>query len=59
MSSLISSDKIKARHFHSTKGFIHDLCALNDVIGSAKTISDIYPKKLELKFEYQGNCFTF
>ena len=29
ISSQISSDKVKARHFHSTKRFIHDLCALN------------------------------
>ena len=30
MPSLISSDKIKARHFHSRKRFIVDLCAIND-----------------------------
>ena len=30
MSSLTSSDKIKARHFHPTKHFTDDLCAIND-----------------------------
>ena len=30
MSLLISSDTIKARHFHSTNGFIDDLCPVND-----------------------------
>lgn len=30
MSLLISSDKIKAGHFHSTKRFIDDDCAIND-----------------------------
>ena len=28
VSSLISSDKIQARHFHSKKRFIVDLCAI-------------------------------
>ena len=30
ISDLISTDKVKARHFSSTKRFIDDLCALND-----------------------------
>ena len=30
MSSLISPDKIKERHFHWTTHFIDDLCAIND-----------------------------
>ena len=30
ISSLISSDKIKAKHFHSAKSLIDDPCAIND-----------------------------
>ena len=30
MPSLIFSNKIKARHFHSTKRFMDDICAIND-----------------------------
>ena len=30
ISDLIVSDKVKARHFHSTNRFIEDLCTLND-----------------------------
>ena len=30
MESAISEDKGKARHFHSTKRFIDDLCTIND-----------------------------
>ena len=30
MTQLIEEDKVKARHFHSTKRFIDDLCAIND-----------------------------
>ena len=30
MTDLISLDKVKAHHFHSTKRYIDDLCALND-----------------------------
>lgn len=48
MSSGFLSDKIKARHFYSTKRFIRDLCTLND--GEfARFICDIYVRKLELK----------
>ena len=44
MSSLISSDKIKVRYFHSTNRFIGDLCAVNDGGKFGKFICDIYPK---------------
>ena len=30
MPLLISSDKIKAKHFHSTKCFIDDICLINN-----------------------------
>ena len=56
---MISSDKVKARHFHSTKRFIDDLCALNDGGEFGKSFLDIYPSELELKVENQGNHATF
>ena len=59
MKSLISSDKVKARHFHCTKRFIDDLCAINDGGEFGKACLEIYPKELELKVEHQGThaCF--
>ena len=30
ISSLISSEKVQIRHFHSAKHFIDDLCSIND-----------------------------
>ena len=54
ISSLISFDKIKARHFHSTRHFIVDLYAIN-----GKSIFDIYPKELEVKVGHQGDHATF
>ena len=41
ISSLISSDKIKARHFYLTKRFIDDLCAVNDGGEIGKSICGI------------------
>ena len=57
--SLISCDKIKTRHFHSTKHLIDDLCAINDCREFGKSFCDIYPKELELKVEHQGDQVTF
>ena len=48
-SSLISSDKVKARHFRSTKQFIDDLCSINDCGKFGKSFSGIYQTELELK----------
>ena len=59
ISSLISSDKVKARHFHSTKRFIDDLYSINDGREFGKSFSDIYPTELELKFEHQGSPAGF
>ena len=59
ISSLIYSDKVKARHFHSTKRFIDDLCALNDGGEFGRSFLDIYPSELELKVENQGTHATF
>ena len=54
-----SSDKIKARHFHSTKGFIDCLCTINDGGEFGRPVFDIYPKELDLKGEHQGDHATF
>ena len=59
MSSLISSDKIKTRHFHSTKHFIEDLCTINYGGELGRSICEIYPKELNLKAEHQGDHATF
>ena len=54
ISDLITSDKVKARKFHSTKRFIDDLCALNDGGEFGRVYKDIYPAELELKEEHSG-----
>ena len=59
MSSLISSDKIKTRHFHSTECFIDDLCAISDGGEFVRSICEVYPKKLELKVENHSDHATF
>ena len=59
MSSLISTDKVKARHFHSCKRFIDDLCAINDGGEFGRVCKDIYPEELELKVEHSGTHATF
>ena len=52
MSSLISFDKIKTRHFYSKKGFIDDLCAKKDGREFRRFIYHIYPKEIELKVKH-------
>ena len=59
MTELISSDKKKARHFHSTKRFIDDLCAINDGNLFGEIYKDIYPEELELKLEHSGLNASF
>ena len=59
MTNLIDNDKVAARHFHSTKRFIDDLCALNDGGLFERVYRDIYPDELELKKEHSGNHGTF
>ena len=54
ISSLISSDRVRARHFHAIKRFIDDLIAINDGNEFGKTFKDIYPEELELKVEHSG-----
>ena len=58
MSSLISSNEIKARHFHSPRRFIDDLCAINDGGEFERSICEIYPKEPEHKVENQGDHAT-
>ena len=52
MPSLIYSDKIKARDFHSTKHLLDDLYAINDGKEFGRSIYVIYPKD-------QGDHATF
>ena len=59
MNTLIQSNKAKARHFHSTKRFIDDLCAINDGDEFGKCYKDIYPEELELKVEHHGQHASF
>ena len=53
ISELIDLDKVKARHFHSTKRFIDDLCALNDGGEFCRVYKNIYPNELELNSNTQ------
>ena len=59
MTKLISNNKTKARHLHSTKRFTDDLCAINDGGKFGCTNSEIYSKELELKPENQGTNVSF
>ena len=59
MDSLIPDDRLSARHFHSTKRFIDDLCALNDGNLFERVHREIYPDELDLKKEHSGNHATF
>ena len=61
MPSLIFSDKIKARHFQSTKHLIliDDICTASDRGEFERSIYDTYSKKLKLKIEDQSDHVTF
>jgi len=59
ITELISSDKVKARHFHTTKRFIDDLCTINDGNLFRDIYKDIYPEELELKLEHSGSHASF
>ena len=59
MTQLIEKDKVQARHFHSTKRFIDDLCAINDGNLFQSVYKDIYPDELELKVEHTGTRASF
>ena len=59
MSEVISNNKIKAQHFHSTKGFIDDLREINDGGEFGRTNAESYPTDLQLKPEHQGTRASF
>ena len=59
MPSLISSDKINARYFHSSKRFNDVICAINDGVEFGRSICEIYPKTLEHKAKHQGDYAIF
>ena len=59
ISDLISTNKVKARHFLSTKRFIDDLCAINDGGEFGRSYQLIYPDELELKVEHSGDHASF
>ena len=56
---LIRTNRVKAKHFHSTFRFIDDLCAINDGGEFGRVYNDIYPEELELKVEHQGSSASF
>ena len=56
---LIKTDRVKAKHFHSTFRFIDDLCILNDGGMFGNVFKDIYPDELELKVEHEGSSGSF
>ena len=47
--------KIRARHFHSNRRFIDDLCAINDGGEFGRSHPEIYPHELEIKCEHDGD----
>ena len=57
MPSLIYSDKVKARDFHSTRHLIDDLYDINDGREFGRSIYVTYPKELQVKvvFEFGYN----
>ena len=57
--SLISSDKIKATHFHSAKYLIDDTCARNDVENLEGLFVIYIQSGLSLKFNHLGDHATF
>ena len=59
ISWVISPDKVKARHFHSAKHFIDNICGINDGRESKRYICEIHPIELEIKIEHQSDHATF
>ena len=59
MTHLINSDKVKARHFHSIKRFIDNLCTIHDGGEFGRIHKNIYPKELDLKEEHSSTHATF
>ena len=59
MSELIWNDKVKVRHFHTTKRFIDGLGTLNDVGIFNDVYKYIHSPELQLKVENSGTHATF
>ena len=59
MTTLMSTDKIRARRFLYATRFIDDECNLNDGGEFGRSYRSIYPSELELKCEHQGTHATF
>ena len=56
---LISNGSCKAHKYHGVSRFIDDLCAINYDKKFLTSCKNIYPMKLELKVEHQGNHTSF
>ena len=59
MAELISNNKVKTQHFHSTNRFIDNLRAINDGIAFGSTQTEIYPKELKIQVEHQRTHSSF
>ena len=59
ITSLMASDKRRARLFMNAFRFIDDECNLNDHGEFSRSYQDIYPSELQLKCEHQGIHATF
>ena len=57
MSSVISSDEIKARYYHSAKGLINNFCAIM-MVENLEGLFVKYIKGAELKAEHQADHST-
>ena len=55
----VPEGKVRARHFHASRRFIDDLCAINDGGEFGRSHPEIYPPELELKEEHTGHPATF
>ena len=59
MAELILNNKIKARHFYSTKRFIDNLYAITGDGEFRHNHAEIYSKKLQLRPEHQDTYVSF
>ena len=59
ITSLMRSDKRRARMFINACRFIDDECNINDLGEFSRSYREIYPSELELKCEHQGSHATF
>ena len=59
MSSLVQTDRAKARLFFLIKRLIDGLCAINDEGEFGRVFWEIYPPELGLKLEHSGQMATF